>query len=341
MNDFYQMAPRDQATAYETLARRALQQWGIREAKLDLLKMRENAVFGVTQDDGSKYALRIHRAGYHSDAELRSELQWMAALDAKGIHTPGVIPTIAGDLFDVVAVDDVPEPRQVDLLAWIDGEQMGSLEEGMEGDVENLVSDYRRIGAMAGRLHNASSSWESPEGFTRHHWDVDGLVGEEPVWGRFWENDRLSAEQRELILQAKEIVRSQLQEFGKTKQNYGLIHADFLPENLMVSGDDIQLIDFDDSGYGWYLFELATSLFVHLGEDHFDAVLGALVEGYRSERDLPDEHLAYLPVFFMARLFTYLGWLHTREITETTEELAPIIVDAAVAVAQDLVAEAA
>ena len=40
----------------------------------------------------------------------------------------------------------------------------------------------------------------------------------------------------------------------------------------------------------------------------------------------------------MARLFTYLGWLHTREVTESTEEMAPIIVGAAVAVASDLVA---
>ena len=58
-------------------------------------------------------------------------------------------------------------------------------------------------------------------------------------------------------------------------------------------------------------------------------------------RELPDEDLEYLPVFLMARLFTYLGWLHTREATDTTEEMAPIIVEAAVAIANDLVAEAA
>ena len=338
MHEFYEKQPASQARAYEALAHRALQQWGIENASLELLKMRENAVFSVCQADGPMYALRIHRAGYHSNNELRSELQWMAALDANGIRTPEVIPTSSGELFDTVAIDEVPEPRQVDLLAWIDGEPMGSIEEGVDGDLAELVSNYRRIGMMAGSLHNLSSCWELPEGFTRHHWDIDGLLGEQPVWGRFWENERLTPDQKDLILQAREIVRRQLQAFGKTEENYGLIHADFLPENLMIDGDEIKLIDFDDSGFGWYLFELATSLFVHLGEDHFDAVLTALVEGYRSQRELPDEHLAYLPVFFMARLFTYLGWLHTREVTDSTEEMAPIIVGAAVAIATDLVA---
>ena len=29
----------------------------------------------------------------------------------------------------------------------------------------------------------------------------------------------------------------------------------------MVQGDRIKLIDFDDAGFGWHLFELATALY--------------------------------------------------------------------------------
>ncbi len=337
MNDFYSLSPSEQGRAYETLASDALRRWGIDDALLTLIKMRENAVFSVEQPGGEKYALRIHRAGYHSDAELRSELQWMAALDAGGISTPAVQSTLSGDLFDTVSVDEVPEPRQVDLLAWIDGEAMGSIEEGIVANADEIAANYRKIGKLAGRLHRFSSDWVAPAGFTRHHWDVEGLVGEQPVWGRFWENERLTDEQRELIVKAREIVRAHLTEFGRTDHNYGLIHADFLPENVMIEGDRLQLIDFDDAGYGWYMFELATSLFVHLGEPHFDEALAAYVEGYRTQHDLPDADLEYLPIFIMARLTTYLGWMHTRELTDTTEELAPMIIEAAVAVASDLV----
>ncbi len=337
MSNFYTLSPSEQAKAYAQLANEALRRWGIELAELSLLKMRENAVFEVERPSGDKFALRIHRAGYHSDDELRSELQWMAALDAGGIRTPAVQPTLSGDLFDTVSVEVVPEPRQVDLLAWIDGDAMGSIEEGIEASADEIVANYRKIGKLAGRLHKFSNDWTAPDGFTRHHWNVDGLVGEQPVWGRFWENERLDDEQRALIVKAREIVRTRLTEFGRSDRNYGLIHADFLPENIMIDGADLQLIDFDDSGYGWYMFELATSLFVHLGEPHFDEVLAAYVEGYRSEYDLPDDDLELLPIFIMARLFTYLGWMHTRELTDTTEELAPMIIEAAVAVATDLV----
>ncbi|MDJ0917004.1 MAG: phosphotransferase [Woeseiaceae bacterium] len=337
MNDFYSLSSADQGRAYELLAGAALHRWGINEAKLTLIKMRENAVFGVEQPGGEKFALRIHRAGYHSDAELRSELQWMAALDAAGISTPAVQPTLTGELFDTVSIASVPEPRQVDLLAWIDGEAMGTIEEGIEASANDIAVNYRKLGKLAGRLHRFSSEWAVPEGFTRHHWDVEGLVGEQPVWGRFWENERLTGEERGLIAEAREIIRAQLIEFGRSERNYGLIHADFLPENVVIEGDNPQLIDFDDAGYGWFMFELATSLFVLLGEPHFDEALGAYVEGYRSEHELPDEDLAYLPFFIMARLFTYLGWMHTRGVTEEMEDIAAVIIEAAVAVASDIV----
>ncbi|MGI9288166.1 MAG: phosphotransferase enzyme family protein [Pseudomonadales bacterium] len=339
MSEFYELGPERQAECYRQLAQRALQQWGIENAGLELLKQRENAVFAVTTGVGNKYALRIHRADYHTDAELRSELQWMAALDAYGVHTPAVVPALDGKLFERVSVPEVPESRQVDLLAWIDGKPMGSIEAGMQGELEELLANYRLIGELAAKLHNQTSNWDFPEGFTRHHWDADGLVGDKPFWGRFWENAALTAEQRALIVRARDVVREKLLEFGTGEDRYGLIHADFLPENLMVSDTDVKLIDFDDAGFGWHLFELATSLFVHLGEPHFDAVSEALFEGYRSQRALPDEHLKYLPYLIMARLFTYLGWLHTRETTDTTVEMTPVIVAAATGFAEHLLGE--
>lgn len=336
MTDFYSQTPSEQTECYKVLAHEALTRWQIEDATLELLKQRENAVFSVTTTDGNKYALRIHRAGYHSDDALRSELEWMNALDKYGVHTPGVVPSASGALFEVVAVDEVPESRQVDLLGWVDGKPMGSIEEGMESDKAELVANYRLIGELAAKLHNQATSWDYPEGFTRHHWDVDGLVGENPFWGRFWENEALTTEQRDLILRARDLVREKLEEFGKGSDRYSMIHADFLPENLMVTGDDIKLIDFDDAGYGWHLFELATSLFVHLGEDHFDDVSNALVEGYRTNRELPEEHLQYLPYLMMARLFSYLGWVHTREESDTTREMTPVIVAGATEFAEAL-----
>ena len=139
------------------------------------------------------------------------------------------------------------------------------------------------------------------------------------------------------MLKARDIAFDKLKAFGKTPDRFGLTHADFLPENLMVDGDDVRIIDFDDCGYGWHVMELATSLFFLIGEEPYDLAYEGLVEGYRSERDLPDEHLTMLPTFFIARGLNYIAWLESRQETETAKELGPVIIEGVCALAEDYI----
>ena len=252
---------------------------------------------------------------------------------------PSSIPTRRGHLFDVVSHPDIPEPRQVDLFGWIDGRQLGSVEGGVEGDVETLARTFHTIGVLAARLHNQSSRWRPPPGFTRQAWDVEGLVGEQPLWGRFWELAALSESERALMIRARDRVRADLSGLERTPRNYGLIHADFAPENLMVDGSRVRLIDFDDAGYGWHLFEIATTLYFHIGQPYFEAVERATIAGYRTERELSAADEALLPLFYTARGFTYLGWVHTRHETETARELTPMLIELSCGVARRYLGE--
>ncbi len=327
MTNFYSLTPAEQGERLTALAQAALPHWGLQGAGLEIIKMRENAVFRATMPDGERYALRIHRHAYHTDAELHSELLWMRALDESGINVPTLIPTSAGDLFIKAGHAGVPEIRQVDLFAWVDGRQLGSAESGVAGDTEEIERVFHTIGELTGRMHNQASAWRVPAGFQRHAWDSDGLVGESPFWGRFWELAALTPDQRALIHQGRQQVERDLNEFGQRPETYSLIHADFTPENLLVDGDQVRAIDFDDAGFGWHLFDLATSLFFHFDAEYFPSARDALIKGYRSVRPLPDRDLDRLPLFFAARSFTYLGWVHTRHETQTAQELTPMLVD--------------
>jgi Ser/Thr protein kinase RdoA (MazF antagonist) len=312
----------------QTLALASLSHWRIDCHAITLIKYRENAVFKVQTTDGSRWALRVHRAGYHSDEALRSELQWMAALQESGIDVPVVVPTVAGELFILATLPTTGETLQIDLFEWIDGRQLGTTEGGLGDDVRQIERTYRTIGSIAARLHEHGKQWHPPEGFRRHAWDADGLIGEQPFWGRFWELRSLNTVQRQLILTARDIVRSQLQVIAQSSEHadyYGLIHADFVPENLMISGETVRLLDFDDAGFGWHLFELATALYFIRSDRHFTIARDALIDGYRAQRALPDEILAKLPIFMMARGLTYLGWVHTREDSDVARELAPFV----------------
>ena len=333
MTDFFDIEPTEQAKRLAAAGQDVLRAWGISGATLALIKHRENAVFKV-EKNGFTAALRMHRHGYHTDDELRSELQWMQALSGAGIKVPEIIPATSGELFVDYYADGLPGELQVDLFEWIDGEQLGSVEEGVK-DAAEVDRTFGVLGDLAARVHNQAVSWMLPEGFTRHAWDAEGLAGEQPFWGRFWEIEAATESQRELLSRARERLYSALGALAKSPGSYSMIHADFAAENIMVDGDDVRLIDFDDAGFGWHLFELVTALYFIRGEDYFERAQDALIEGYRSHRQLTDEELELLPLFYLARGTTYVGWVHTRSETDTARELTPMLVEMACELADD------
>src|ERR1700756_660912 len=66
-------------------------------AAVELINVSENATFLVTDPDSGPSVLRVHRLGYHTEAEIASELAWMDALRAEaGVRTPRVLPAADG-----------------------------------------------------------------------------------------------------------------------------------------------------------------------------------------------------------------------------------------------------
>ena len=308
------------------VAAQALQDWGIAGAQLQLIKHRENTVFKVMATDGRCFALRVHQAGLHSDDALRSELTWMQALRDDEFAVPQVLPTSNGGLFTVAGDGD--DARRCSLLEWVDGDllnDLGRVEQGMRTE---LCDRYRRLGVLAARLHNHSQSWSPPPGFVRHSWDEEGLLGDEPRMGRFWDHPALTPQQRREFLKARIVLRGFLKKLGKNGSNYGLIHADFLPDNIIVNGDKLTLIDFDDSGYGWHLYEMGTALLPQIKQPFFDDIVAAYLEGYRSERAFSREDEEALPAFLMICSLNYLGWFQKRgDNIQHADRLAGAIID--------------
>lgn len=326
MTSFDQASPQEQEKRVLELARKSLTHWQL-SGELSLLKLRENAVYCLTTTVGKKYALRVHRANYHSDAALQSEFAWIDQLQAAGIGVPTAIPTTGGALFTTVSTDNIDAARQVDLWEWINGRQVGSVEEGLGNNQDQVRLIFQTIGQVAARMHNQSSQWSLPTDFKRHAWDCDGLVGDEPLWGRFWELNALTDAQRKLTLQARTQLHDDLTRYGQAATHYSLIHADLVPENILVDDNSVQVIDFDDAGFGWHLFELATALYFIQSDPCYPIAQEALIEGYRQHRSLSQQQLDHLPMFLAARSLTYLGWVHTRQSTQTARELTPYLIE--------------
>lgn len=281
------------------IVEKALTLWGMAGAECRLIAERENRVYRVDHA-GRAYALRLHRPGYCSEAELRSELQWMEAADAGGLGVPAPVASAQGAFLHVI------DGIAVDVLVWLNGQPVGKT--GVPLDSGDRPGLFRAIGHEMARLHAVSDAWTLPKGFIRRRWDRDGLLGEAPVWDRFWDNPTLNAEDRELLLRFRDAASADLAA-REGSLDYGLIHADLVRENVMIDAGRVQLIDFDDSGFGFRLFDIATTLLRNRTEPDYDSLKAALLEGYLSVRPLD---LAALDLFVALRATTYVGWIISR-----------------------------
>lgn len=277
------------------MVEQALGLWDMSDAEYHLVAARENEVFRVAAPNRT-VALRLHRKGYRLDQELRSELVWMAAVSDGGIGVPAPIPSATGEMLHVV------EGVQVDALSWLTG--VSAMQALSARDAAGRADLFGEIGRQIAALHNIIDAWTPPEDFVRCAWDRDGLLGEAPLWGRFWDNPLLTTEDCRLMLDLREAANAELRRL-EGDLDYGLIHADLVSENIMVDEGRVQMIDFDDGGFGFRLFEIATALVKYRDQPDYPGLKDALIEGYLSARPVD---LAPLDLFMAIRAATYVGW---------------------------------
>ena len=310
------------------IAEQSLSSWELKPDAMELVSRSENTVFRLDMPDDEQFALRIHRPGYHTLAELESELLWTQALNEAGIRVPVGVRTLDGPGYVTIPTPDGESSRAVGLVNWLEGELLSSVIEN-QADEKKMVHHFRQIGQVLAAMNNQAIAWTPPSGFTRHAFDVPGYVGEAPFWGRFWDIPPLSDAQRSVLSRAREHIRQTLSEYGKNRETYSMIHADLHAHNILIDpSGNLQAFDFDDAGFGWHQYDLAVVLFGLEDLPHFDAITDALVDGYRSIRPFSDEALSLLPLFVLIRRLVLISWQWERPELGRRNGLEAYIADA-------------
>lgn len=296
--------------AYAPAAQAALAAFGMASAPLKPVSMTENAVFRVTDTDGADFALRLHRPGYHPLAALDSERALTAMLAQKGMIVPTGRQTANGAWYVRVETPDPKGWRHAGLTVWHEGHTLESLIGDDRGP--QTWHWFERAGALLADLHTHTANWAAPAGFIRHRLDADGLVGDAPFWGRFWEARCLDGEEQRLLSAARKLLRAHLSELDAA---FGLIHADAHVGNILISGDNLGLIDFDDCAWGWHAFDIAVTLRSAARKPRFEGLRDRFLAGYEARRALPAGILRQLDLFLLARALMLVGWSDERPET--------------------------
>ena len=310
------------------IAEQSLAAWGLKPDAMELVSRSENTVFRLDMPDRQRYALRIHRPGYHTLPELESELLWTQALNDAGIRVPVGVRTLNGPGYATIPTPDGKSSRAVGLVNWLDGKLLSSVIQD-ETDEKRIIDHFHQIGRVLAAMNNQASAWAPPSAFTRHAFDVPGYVGEQPFWGRFWDIPPLTRGQRDVLSRARAEIRETLNDYGKRRDTYSMIHADLHAHNILIDpSGNLQAFDFDDAGFGWHQYDLAVVLFGLEDLPYFDAITDALVDGYRSIRPFSDEALSLLPLFLLIRRLVLISWQWERPELGRRDGLEAYIEDA-------------
>ena len=166
------------------------------------------------------------------------------------------------------------------------------------------------LGEVTARMHVHARQWHRPSWFSRLTWDFDTALGEDkPHWGRWRDGVGMDAEKERLFARTVDLIGRGLKAYGKGPDRFGLIHCDLRLANLLIDGKTVKAIDFDDCGFGWYMYDAATPVSFYEHEPQVPELIESWKTGYRKVLALPKADEIEIPTFIMLRRILLVAWV--------------------------------
>jgi amicoumacin kinase len=281
-------------TALRRLALAAARLWDAREESVTHIADSGNSVYQIDGPDGPRI-LRLTSPSYRTRAENEAEAEFLLHLGAHAaVSTP--VPSSSGALVEEVSMGGLT------MLASAFGFAPGvRVDYGSELWGEDLIREW---GRSLGRIHAASRSFTPSGPARRWHWRDEGFIANAPAL--IPADDRASHRELEEVL-------AHLEGLPVTPETFGIIHADFAPQNFHYHPESgITAFDFGNCCYHWYASDIAISLstFRRHPAPERERYRRWLLEGYMEENAIDEAILAELNWLIRLRiLYVYLSRL--------------------------------
>jgi Ser/Thr protein kinase RdoA (MazF antagonist) len=270
---FDELTTRGRIGRLRELALDALRDYDLDVAQCSFVARGFNIVFRVDATNGSSYALRVSPSvRIHADGCEVAEATWLAALRRDvGLAVPQVIPARDGSVIVRAATAGVPDARSCVLFEWAGGHRLR----------DRLRADHvQTVGAVAAVVHQHAAGYvtEPPAGV---------LVADRVLYFRGAPRlEDLRPTYGSLFDDAVDRAQKALDELWRHPPHRAhLLHGDLQPGNMMVSRNNVALIDFQDLVWGFDAQDVSIALlaFERIG----DAWGEAFQRGYESVRPWP------------------------------------------------------
>lgn len=294
---------------------------GVENARAELINLSENHTFRLDLPKGERRALRVHRPGYQDRIAIESELDWVAALRQTGqIPVPKPIRGRNGAWVQELDPHDGAGPRHAVLFAFEAGHEP---DEHFEGPPDLFFV----LGRMAAICHAHARTWQRPPGFQRHAWTVQSMLSSNGIWGDWRQAPNVDRETGKVLEEAQQELSQRFERFGKTEDRFGLVHADMRLANLLVDGGDVRLLDFDDCGFGWFIYDFAAAISFYELSPKVRAWRESWCEGYEAIRTLPNDWRDMIDPAIVLRRMLLLAWIGSHAEAPLPQSLAPHFAD--------------
>lgn len=277
--------------------------WGLEHELTDLIliTVSENATFRLDVAKRPVGVIRVSQPGYVGGTKaIVSEFSWLGALHSlTEVKLIDPVATITGNFVAQIR-DNKNNTWSCVSTSFVPGEVLE--------DLPNPAPHYETIGYWTALFHNQARDWQEPPDFKRFTWDITDQVGPHCRWGQ-WEDAVNTDDEYDLLKTAEEKAIKLAESFPRTAQTWGLIHADLRPSNILAAPDgQLTIIDFDDCGYGWFLYDFAAALSFVEHKPYAKQMASLWLAGYQRVTPLTPADITQACALSMLRRLTMLGW---------------------------------
>ena len=308
----------EQVTLNTEIARNAVKQYNFNSVKLEFIKHLENTTFKLSAEQGN-FLVRVYCGLQNTVQDIESEAKIIEYLSSCNYYTyQKPIYNNSNNFVSIGEASGISKP--VSILSWI-----GS---PIVGNNVNNISLFEKLGKLIAHIHNELADWQKPVDFHRPTFDVGNLIGKNGAFG--YANLAYKYFDRETISLFDSVYQGLIdfEAVAVKGNNFGIIHGDLHLNNVILHQNNLVPIDFDDSGYGYYIYDLAVILANYWGIPEYSEIRTNLVKGYRSIGQLSSEIENQLSLFIAARyifIALYFAGKSQKEATfrQTASEYIP------------------